>query len=625
MASGSEEPGQQGGLGLFPCPACDMIFPSKTLRDRHADHLCIGSLTPDGAGGPRKGLPLGRGAQPRQPEDPPEIRQKIPGQGEASGAALKRLTDEVQRLRMSLQERTSAGLPPLQGPAGSRAHLEATHARRLAEIGARTRSLEKHREEIRQQLGGLTGGGAGGVLGQVMLAIQAQEKRTRLALDALGERVEKLQARTRPDLPAVQEEGKGPSLDLVALPASKGALSSEIRALQLSYLQAGGRDTGVLARMRELHLEAASLEGRSGKKQGKLPAGPRMVDTQLRALEAINGHLEAEILALQMQRGPRRARPAPWGSQPKEGIGLLQRRGSAHLPPPVAPPLPPPPPEPPRDTPFLGMMEKIAAPGQSRHLLPPPDVLGPAPYDPGAGFAIFYDFLLGLEADWSQVQLVTGLARGRQETGPSTALPPSPCLPLPPTLGAPLGSCAILAARQPVPRLHPSLSVTLVTELQAWGLWDGGREPRPQAWTCLQLFDPEYRVLSGRWRLPLRALPRAPGLHPKQLNAIPQAGRIELCLRIANARDAEIQALARIDPAQGREYRYPPPVPNSASLEDSSNLSSHFLGPPSLLPSLSLSDVFKDPPPAPEEPTSRPDTAAGAPSQLLSRPWGPHL
>uniref|UniRef100_A0A4X2LL17 Coiled-coil domain containing 17 n=2 Tax=Vombatus ursinus TaxID=29139 RepID=A0A4X2LL17_VOMUR len=389
MATGPEGPGEQETPGLFPCSACDMVFPSRTLRDSHAYRFCIGHLTPGVPRGRRKSpaqpsasLPLDREGRSQQPELQQETPRKAPGQGEAGGAALKRLTDEVQRLRMSLQDIAS----PQKATAGPRAHLEAAYARRLAEIRARTRSLEKHREEIRQQLGGLAGGDAGSsVLGQVMLAIQAQEKRTQLALDALGERVEKLHARTQPDLPAVRKEDEGPSLSLLALPASQGVLTSEIRALQMSYLQAGGRDPGVLAKIWELHLEAALLEGRTQKRQGKAAAGPQTLDTQLQALEAVNGHLETEILALQMQRGPRRSRQGPWEPQPKEGIGLLRRGrgGSARLPPPVAPPLPPPPPGPPRDSPFLGMMETTGAPAHSRHLLPPPDVLGPAPYDPG--------------------------------------------------------------------------------------------------------------------------------------------------------------------------------------------------------------------------------------------------
>lgn len=84
-------------------------------------------------------------------------------------------------------------------------------------------------------------------------------------------------------------------------------------------------------------------------------------------------------------------------------------------------------------------------------LLPTSDVLGPAPYDPGAGLFIFYDFLRGLEASWIWVQLLTGLARDGQDIGGTTALPPAFCLPPPPAPG-PMGNCAILASRQPVPR-----------------------------------------------------------------------------------------------------------------------------------------------------------------------------
>lgn len=36
------------------------------------------------------------------------------------------------------------------------------------------------------------------------------------------------------------------------------------------------------------------------------------------------------------------------------------------------------------------------------------------------------------------------------------------------------------------------------------------------------LFDWDQRVLSGRWRLPLRALPLDPSLSLGQLNGIPQ-------------------------------------------------------------------------------------------------------
>lgn len=303
----------------------------------------------------------------------------------------------------------------------------------------------------------------------------------------------------------------------------------------------------------------------------------------------------------------------------------LRREDPPRLPPPVAPPLPP---RPPSAGVLLSGAEKAVraqgvGPGQlvwvvgkpgrlgprrsqrfphsqlralgtmtrnlgldPHFLLPAPDVLGPAPYDPGAGLVIFYDFLRGLEASWIWVQLVTGLTRDGQDTGRATALPPALCLPPPPAPG-PVGNCAILASRQPVPRLPPSPSVSLVCELQAWQGLAGAGEPQPKAWASLVLFDWDQRVLSGRWRLPLRALPLDPSLSLGQLNGIPQVGQAELFLRLVNARDAGVQTLAEINPASTQEYQYPPPMSCSPSLEASS-----------LVPTAG----FVDPPPPAEEP-----------------------
>ncbi|XP_075411739.1 coiled-coil domain-containing protein 17 [Tenrec ecaudatus] len=176
-----------------------------------------------------------------------------------------------------------------------------------------------------------------------------------------------------------------------------------------------------------------------------------------------------------------------------------------------------------------------------------------------AGLVIFYDFLRGLEASWIWVQLITGLARDGQDTGGTTVLPPAICLPPPPAPG-PMGNCAILASRQPVPRLPPSPSVSLVCKLQAWQGLAWTRTPKPKAWASLLLFDQDQRVLSGRWRLPLHSFPIDSSLDPGQLNSNPQAGEAELFLRLVNARDARVQTLAEINPASAHEYQHPPPV-----------------------------------------------------------------
>lgn len=220
--------------------------------------------------------------------------------------------------------------------------------------------------------------------------------------------------------------------------------------------------------------------------------------------------------------------------------------------------------------------------GLDRHFfLPASDDLGPAPYDPGAGLVIFYDFLCGLEASWVWVQLMTRLAQDGQNTGGTTALPPALCLP-PPSAPGPMGNCAILASRQPVPRLPPSPLVSLICELHAWQgvTW----APQTKAWASLLLFDQDKQMLSGRWRLPLQVLPNS-NLSLGQ-NEIPRAGQAELFLRLVNARDADVQTLAEINPASAHQYQYPPLVSNPSSLETRS---------------FTHNSVFVDPQPSTEE------------------------
>nr|DBA17750.1 TPA: hypothetical protein GDO54_016076 [Pyxicephalus adspersus] len=82
-------------------------------------------------------------------------------------------------------------------------------------------------------------------------------------------------------------------------------------------------------------------------------------------------------------------------------------------------------------------------------------------------------------------------------------------------------------------------------------------------WTKLDLFDHHNQVLSGRWKLPVRGLPLRPGLSTGQLNTVPQVGKAEIYLRVVNARDAELQAMAEINPRNSSLYQYPPLVSKS--------------------------------------------------------------
>ncbi|XP_066125428.1 coiled-coil domain-containing protein 17 isoform X2 [Saccopteryx bilineata] len=601
MASHSGEP------GLLPCGSCDMVFRSWALLATHTQRFCIGRLT-------RRvtlGIQPSKATEPQGSTVVSQEQQGFPDQ-EASKSALRRLTEEVQGLRLYLQEMQpwvtviprGSAVPrerseaPTQGPTSETARspgerlrvLRRTHARRLVETEAQSRALELCGEELNRRLQGLarTRGGISRllVLERELRELRAEAGRTRGALEVLGTRIQQLQSEPRTGLNLREAD-----LGYPVLQSNPGTLAAEIGALREAYIRGGGRDPGVLGRIWQLQMEASSLEfQRSRTRRG------RQVEStfwELLAVETENRHLEAEIMALQMQRG---AGLAPWGSRELQfvvnpSLSLRRREDPPRLPPPVAPPLPPLPHS--TSNLFLSGTEKTVPRAMTRNLgldphfvLPTTDVLGPAPYDPGAGLVIFYDFLRGLEASWIWVQLMTGLARDGQDTGGTTALPPALCLPPPPAPG-PIGNCAILASRQPVPRLPPSPSVSLICELQAWQGLAGARAPQPKAWASLVLFDRDQRALSGRWRLPLRALPLDPSLSLGQLNGIPQVGQAELFLRLVNARDAIVQTLAEVNPASAHEYQYPSPVSSSSSVEASS---------------LAPTAGFVHPPPPAEEP-----------------------
>ncbi|XP_060235770.1 coiled-coil domain-containing protein 17 [Meriones unguiculatus] len=546
--------------GLLPCESCDMVFRSWALLATHTQRFCIGRLTPEAT----------------QPSVTTIMAQEKSRSDQESRTSLKRLTEEVRLLRLSLQGSQTAGSP------GERLQvLQGARARRVAETDARGRALQRRSEELEQRL--LGGAGAEGrpsrPLGveRELRELRAEAGRARAALQTLGAHVLALQPQPRSPWDAYREAEFGRR----TLPANLGTLATEIRVLREAYVRGGGRDPGVLDKIRQLQVEAAALELRQSQNRMEKAS---VTSEELLMVEAENRLLEAEILALKKQKG---LSPAPWG--PGDLWRCMSRKGDTFLlSPPVAPPMPP-------LTSSRNVWNfhatskaKLNGPmtrnvGLDLHSsLPPADVLGPALYDPGAGLVIFYDFLLGLEASWIWVQLMTSLARGGQDTGGTTALPPALCLP-PPSAPGPMGNCAILASRQPVPRLPPSPLLSLTCELQAWQgvTW----APQPKAWASLLLFDQDQKVLSGRWRLPLRVLPPNPSLSLEQLNEIPQAGQAELFLRLVNARDTDVQKLEEINPASAHEYQYPPLV-SSSSLEASS---------------FTHNSAFADPPPPTEE------------------------
>ncbi|XP_072918544.1 coiled-coil domain-containing protein 17 [Hemitrygon akajei] len=546
----------------------------------------------------------------------PQFRQ--PEDSLSDSRAFRKLTDEFHKLQMSIE----GSLPTYRSwqeesevsPRVQREweHLERVreisemHGRYLADIQARNRELEEQREEIHQRLEELSSKEHFTIhIEQMLLELKAKEEKNQQSLDALREQIEHLHMDTVVKQNSVKvsenssvekKEHKVP-FPVVSFSSSE-SLSAEIGALKLLYLQNGGNDPAILAQMNGLQTEAQLLEKsiRQPKEKKKKHEPPhKSLDAELLAVELENQLLEDEILKLKFQRERRK----PVDELEKE-VQEMQRehinkmsdlqgeiemlksethrmrrglRSPHHMPQHPLPPPPPPPPPPPQLgpnqhawVPHMGTM-RPQTPLIAKHFLDPTDALGPAPYDPVAGFVVFYDFLLGLDPTYRLIRLVTGLYNNGQEMGKPSALP-AVCCEMgngPHYMSEGLkGNFGILSARQPVPRVHPAFGISLVFELQAAGGFDlYGLEIQrlvSRGWAKIDIFDNHNQVISGRWKVPIRSLPVNPSLNTSQLNGIPQVGSAELYLRLVNARDAEVQSMASIDPHSTSMYQYPPLV-----------------------------------------------------------------
>ncbi|ETE69642.1 Coiled-coil domain-containing protein 17, partial [Ophiophagus hannah] len=482
--------------------------------------------------------------------------------------ALKKLTEENENQIVHQQEFCQR----------QRQIVEA-HERQLAEIQASNQHLEQQKDEIRTRLSELKlGNSSSSQIEELLMELNTQEKKNKLTLNALTEQVKLLQV-------------------------AKGN-----RMLYLTYLQSGGSDHHIIRQMYELQLEATALEKngtkpeqRGRKKKYEDGLNSKTLDAELLSVELENQRLEDEILKMKILKDRRRMENGSLDLELDKlqqvhiaemahlhaEIGRLRhnterrkvqwaRRGSPPLlPPPIAPPLPPPPP------PHLGLPDPTiltrnmdpmgsSATRTNQYFLDPSDTLGPAPYDPVSGFVIFYDFLLGLDPMFYHVRLVSGLYRNGQQLGKPTPLPivSSDMGHSPQSLmDRQRACCAILAARQPVPRILPSTSISLLAELQASGGFDVyGQEIQnlsPRGWAKMNIFDHLHQVMSGHWKVPIRVLPVKPSLTEEQLNGVPQIGKAELYLRLVNARDADMQSMADIQPGRASLYKYPPTASSS--------------------------------------------------------------
>nr|XP_033771786.1 coiled-coil domain-containing protein 17 isoform X2 [Geotrypetes seraphini] len=701
-------------LGDYCCKNCNMAFRSQSLLEKHWEKFCIGSHIGDpyalnsryleslkNGTGPYSTTKIGtREAEMpdlmrsneklnirhlRAREDVLREREKSfllgyePWTSMGDSVALKRLTDEFQKLRTSIEESlpTLKSFQPEQtvSPLIQRdreyrerlQEMEDAHQQHLASIQARNRNLEELRGEIHKRLSEMASQAAPtSHIEQMLMELKVQEEKNQMALDALKDQIERMQTENRAK--PVKMDLKEEKVPLIPFSSNSGPLSSEIRALYLSYLQNGGSDPNVLAQLYDLQMEVTVFE-RTGKKPEhketkKRPPQSTLggLDSDLLAVEFENQQLEDEILKLQVHRDKRKVNNgyvngelASMQWEHLQHVVALQseiqqlKRDSSRihphigpplLPPPVAPPAPPlpPPPPPPLPPPFTLRATELVRPQTpvlGKHVLDVPEVLGPAPYDPAAGFVIFYDFLMGLDPTFVQVRLVTGLYASGQEMSQTTLLPAVFCEMGQASqymLDVRKGTSAILSVKQPVPRVRPVPSLALVVELQASGGFDTcGQEVQclsSRGWTKIDLFDQHNQVLSGHWKVPIRALPVRTGLTMGELNMVPQVGTAELYLRVVNARDADMQSLAETDPRNISMYKYPALISSRiAPPVEQSSQGTLYPSPPNPYFSPPFFTDCIDPPPVQEQPSKknrnqRVDGAVTQKQTTLHPQWG---
>ncbi|XP_059196350.1 coiled-coil domain-containing protein 17 [Centropristis striata] len=537
-------------------------------------------------------------------------------------AALLDLTHEFYKLRMSVEENLpkwskritdteASGRQPGHGERLEKMREMATlHERQLALIHTHNQQLEQQRDELAHQVSVLSEQNNSTHLESLLLELREQEERNEETLQQLAEHLQALHVQevfAPTDQPHSSKNKKMHHESYKLISSMDGPLSTKINALQQAYMQSGGSDPTIVAQMIDLQAEALSLEQKQpaaageAKKKTKVKPPQRGPSWELLAVEQENQRLEEEIRRMQLIRERHNdglmllyllcnmlliccaADTVCSAAAARTELELIQRENllqiaslqaemerSKKAPRPRRQPPPPPPPPLP-----LQSRTHIHAPLsllQARSFSSPPetcmldsvDSLAPAPYDPVAGFVIFYDLLLGVDVSQRALRLVTGLFSDDQAVGPPTPLPPFQCLPvlsLPHTQSLTSGNYSPLLVKQPVPRIQPSPSLSLVVEVQA------ARDPDVHnqevfklascGWIQVELFDQYNQLRSGHWRVPVRSLPIRPSLSLVQLNSIPQVGNMELCLRLVNGRDGNFQTLAKSELTSTSHYKYP--------------------------------------------------------------------
>ncbi|KAM5191578.1 coiled-coil domain-containing protein 17-like [Mantella aurantiaca] len=585
---------------LLRCPSCNMTFKSSLLLEKHREKFCIGADT-------------GRVRETQTPKDMlnrlKKSRRSKDGHTKDTNNYKMPLTDhrllDSSQITDFVKINGNAKSEPASDNETHLRYLADAHSKQINEILSQNKLLEKQRDDIVLRLNEITAHSRNtGYLEKMIRHLNAQEQKNEQLLSTMKQQIDLLQVESikrgilsrHTESPSSRKAEKGPaSFQQPFVPFyGGGTLSSEISALRMTYLQNGGNDQMILAHLQDLLTEAQLIEqkekhARSVRKKNKKGYGNMKwhLNEKLITLEIENQQLEDELFRLQLQRQknnripkttngdfalhfekglqfPRFIKEPPYQNiktvnaeldvlKRELEIQKLKHRLKTSVTHRAKPQM---------DTVIPMELNKPDSPSLTKQYLNFSHGLEPAPYDPIAGFVVFYDYLLGLDPSYRVCRMVVSLCSGSQEMGNPSALPPIYCEAALSKFHDKRQNITILATKQAVPRVRPSPNISLIIELQASGGYDPyGQEVSrliPRGWVKVDIFDYQNRVISGQWKVPIRALPVKPSLTTGALNGVPQLENAELYFRLVNARDADLQSSYPIDINKSLFYKYSP-------------------------------------------------------------------
>ncbi|XP_048587115.1 uncharacterized protein LOC5517188 isoform X2 [Nematostella vectensis] len=355
-----------------------------------------------------------------------------------------------------------------------------------------------------------------------------------------------------------------PSQHHLAFQSSQTDVLTELNALRASYLHAGGNDPVLLSQIQRLEMEAQQVRATQ-----RPAAMDPVLQQQIMAYHLANQRLEQELQMIRSERQGQTTHSKSPDLSPEfrqlkaehlEKMTALRhesellkqmteiermKRELQQM----------------RDdkadtekqnyeTPFM-----MTTSGMEKNLLP-------SPYDPSAGFSVFWDFILGLSSTHTKCRLAVGIYNGTDLISDVKVLPTTSVTQLTTQQhpSVPAGGVAVLGATHPFPKCAPLPTLSVVVELQANNTTDPEDSGKlfSRGWAKMNLFDASDRLISGRWKIPFRVPPIKTYLNTYELNRIPQAGASELFIRLVNARDIRAEEALTPEPVQQYLYKFPP-------------------------------------------------------------------